>query len=499
MRIAIVGAGVAGLCTARTLLRAGFEVTVYEQADDVGGVWSASRRYPGVQTQNDKRTYSYSDFPMPRHYPEWPSGQQVQHYLADYARTSGLDEHLRLGTQVLSAEVPATGSGWTVTSRRRGAAEVDVDAYDHLVVANGVFSVADVPAYPGAAQFAAAGGRVLAPGQLAGVEDARGRHVVVVGYGKSACDVAVPVSDVAASTTVVARALLWKMPRRLGGVLNYKYLMLTRLGEALFRYQQLHGVERVLHGPGDRVRRGLLQSMQAVVTRQLRLRQLGLVPTGTFEDIARSNVSLATDGFSERVADGSITVRRDRTVTRLLVEDGQPGVELSDGTRTRADLLVCATGFVQTVPFLAEDLQRRLTDDDGNFLLYRQIKPLDVPDLSFAGYNSSLFSPLSAEIAAVWITRDLLGRLSLPAAEEQRAAVVARLRWSQERTQGHHAHGTNVIPFSMHNIDEMLADVGVDVGRLRRALQWLLPVDPSAYREVTGLDRRRRDVLAPQG
>jgi hypothetical protein len=55
----------------------------------------------------------------------------------------------------------------------------------------------------------------------------------------------------------------------------------------------------------------------------------------------------------------------------------------------------------------------------------------------------------------------------------------------EERTKGQHARGTNIIPFSMHNIDELLDEIGANVGPLRRCLQWLLPVDPGSYRDVT--------------
>jgi len=66
--IAIVGAGIAGLCTAKTLAALGFEVTVFEKEPDLGGVWSSSRRYPGLTTQNPRETYAFSDWPMPDDY-----------------------------------------------------------------------------------------------------------------------------------------------------------------------------------------------------------------------------------------------------------------------------------------------------------------------------------------------------------------------------------------------------------------------------------------------
>ena len=499
MRIAVVGAGFAGLSTAKVLRQSGFDVTVFERAPDVGGVWSRTRRYPGLRTQNNKDTYHLSDLPMPAHYPQWPSGEQVQQYLERYVEVFKLGSVLRLSTEVVSAELVDGESAWLIASRPAGHDGPGTsERYDHLVVANGIFSDPLVPSFAGRAAFTAAGGRVLAASQFHDLEAARDRNVVVVGYGKSSCDVAVPVSEVAARTSVVARQLLWKMPRKLGGALNYKYLMLTRMGEALFRYIRPKGFERFLHGPGDGLRRAMLDSVGSVAARQLELSRLGLVPDGTFEDIARSTVSLATEGFFERVADGRISVHRDRTVSELLTDGGRPAARLTDGTVLPADLVICGTGFRQSVPFLDAGLRARLEDGAGNFVLYRHILPPGVPHLTFAGYNSSFFSPLSAEMAAVWTAAYLRGGVALPPEDRMREEIRARLAWMAERTDGRHARGTNIIPFSMHNIDEVLDELGLNLGRFARARQWLLPVDPRSYRKVT-LRMLRRTAATAHG
>jgi hypothetical protein len=65
------------------------------------------------------------------------------------------------------------------------------------------------------------------------------------------------------------------------------------------------------------------------------------------------------------------------------------------------------------------------------------------------------------------------------------AETKARLTWMRERTRGMHARGTNIIPFSMHNVDEVLSDVGLDVPRRTKAKQWLFPVKPADYRSLT--------------
>ncbi len=476
LRIGVVGAGVAGLATAKVLAQAGHDVLVFDKTPDVGGVWSRTRRYPGLVTQNPKRQYAFSDFPMPADYPQWPSGAQVQSYLAAYAERFRIP--LRLGTEVTAARPTADG-GWEVETAD------GVETFDRLVVCNGALCEPAVPDYPGRAEFTAAGGLLRAGTELPDAEAARGKHVLVVGYGKSACDLTVPISAVAESTHVIARRLLWKMPRRIGGLVNYKYLLLTRLGEALFRYLRLRGVERFLHGPANGLRRRMINAVGAISVRQFHLDRLGLVPPGTMEDIVRGAIGLSTEGFFEGVAAGTIVVHRDRTISRLRTHQGAPAAELSDGTVLPADLVVCATGFTQDVPFLPPDVRARLLDERGNFLLYRQIRPLDVPGLYFNGYNSSFFCMLNAEMAAVWIAADLAGRAPLPAPEEMCREVTTRLSFMDTLTDGQHCRGAKIIPFSLHNVDELLDDLHLNLPARVRALHWLLPVDASAYRHVT--------------
>jgi cation diffusion facilitator CzcD-associated flavoprotein CzcO len=478
MRAGIIGAGVAGLTTAKVLAQAGHEVVVYDKAPDVGGVWSRTRRYPGLTTQSPKAQYSLSDFPMPRDYPEWPDGAQVQAYLAAYVSHFGLEPALRLSTEVTAA-VPVPDGGWAVT------AGDTTEHVDKLVVANGIFCEPAVPRYPGEAEFTAAGGQVVAGTELHDEERARGKRVLVVGYGKSACDVTVAVSQVAASTDVIARHLLWKVPRRVGGLLNFKMLLLTRMGEALFKYLRPRGVEKFLHGPGNGLRGNMINSIGSASVRQFGLKRLDLVPPGQMEDIVRGAIGLATEGFFEGVAAGRIAVHANRTIARLLDDDGVPTAELDDGTRLRADLIVCATGFTQGVPFLPADVTRRVLDERGNFMLYRQVRPADVPGLYFNGYNSSFFSPLNAEMAALWIAADLAGAVALPAPGAIREQVVEQLAFMDAATDTHHCRGGKIIPFSLHNVDEVLGDLGVNISAAVRASHWLLPVDPAAYRRVT--------------
>ncbi len=489
--IAIVGAGFAGLSTAKVMKALGYSVEVFEKEPDVGGVWAASRRYPGLTTQNVRSTYALSDYPMPASYPEWPSGEQVQAYMRGYVNQFDLSADIRLNTEVESATLDESAGVWTLTCRT-GAAERTVHQFDYLVVCNGIFSEPSIPAFAGSEEFIAAGGRICHTSQFNDVAQARGKDVLVVGYGKSSCDVANATAGIASSTTVLARNLIWKIPKKFMNVLNYKFLLLTRMGEALFKYIELKGFERFLHGIGRPIRNSMLGSVESVVTRQLGLHRIGLHPGTPLETIARSTVSLVSDGFYDKVAAGQLTVKKGASIVRLSAGKAV----LSTGETLPADLVVCGTGWHQRVPFLSDALMRRVTDERGNFQLYRSILPIDVARLAFNGYNSSFFSQLNCEIGALWLGDLLRGGLVLPARDTQRQWIARRLAWMEERTDGKHSKGTNIIPFSVHNIDELLRDMGLQLGLLTRFKQWLNPIDPSDYRIVTRRLLRRHPAAS---
>ncbi|WP_280457858.1 FAD-dependent oxidoreductase [Nocardia carnea] len=483
-RIAIVGAGIAGLVCAKVLAEDGFAVEVFDRAPDIGGVWSETRRYPGLRAQSTKYTYHFSDHPMPADYPRVLDGARMQEYLSSYVRAFGLTDRLRLRTEVVAAD-PVEG-GWLLEIR--DADGVHRTSCDHLIIANGVFSEPEIPDFAGATAYARAGGQLGHSTQFLDVEAVRERAVVVVGYGAAAADIATEISKVAADTTLVARRLLWKMPRKVATGMDAERILLTRTGAAHFGHPEPGRFERLLHGPARSFRESNLDLIEALVAQRSGAAELGLVPDRRFEQAHDAAFGLATEGFAEQVTQGRLTVRGQTTVIALGGGPAGPFAELSDGQRVRADIVVCATGFQQRVPFLTPYVQRQLTDDDGNFRLYRQILPLDVPHLTFAGYNTSLLTAVSAEISAHWTAALLTGNLALPAAETMNERIDTRLRWLDQHTGGRHAHGT-VTPDAIRDIDELLADIGVRLPFAARTAQWLRPVRPGDYRVVS---RRKR-------
>lgn len=476
--IAVIGAGIAGLCTAKTLMALGYDVDVYEKEPDLGGVWSASRRYPGLTTQNPRETYCFSDWPMPEDYPEWPTGAQMQAYLQSYADNFNVMPQIHFNHMIDQALPLPGGQGWTlhITTPEGQVSR----QYDWMIACNGIFSIPSIPPFPGTEQFVSAGGQVLHTSQFTNRDQAQGKNVLVVGYGKSSCDVGNAIAPISASTTMVVRHLIWKIPKRIGNVLNFKHLFLNRMGEELFPWMDRKGFEAFLHGPGKPLRNVMLNTVQAIVSRQLGLSKIGLEPQVPLETIARSTVSLVSDGFYDKIADGTLGFEKGAEIIAL-----RPGeAELSNGKILPADIIINGTGWHQRVDFLPDDIRSKVTDADGNFRLYRSMVPLGVPRLLFNGYNSSFFCQLNAEIGAIWIAALLTGKIALPDEVKMTDAIDKRLAWMDERTGGKHCKGTNIVPFSIHYIDELLQDLNLELPLSTRFVQWIRSVRASDFASV---------------
>ena len=69
MRVAVVGAGPGGLVAAKHALEAGFDATVFEASDDLGGQWHTAAAHsgiwPGMHTNTSGAMTAFSDGPAP--------------------------------------------------------------------------------------------------------------------------------------------------------------------------------------------------------------------------------------------------------------------------------------------------------------------------------------------------------------------------------------------------------------------------------------------------
>ena len=145
MNVAIVGAGMSGLCMAAKLADAGIDsYTVFESADDVGGTWR-DNTYPGLNCDVPSRFYSYSSRPNPDWSRLLSPGGEIHDYFRQFAEERGIRSHIRFGTEVTAARF--CDGRWLVTTAS------GEEAFDVLVTATGVLRIPRYPDIPGVDTF----------------------------------------------------------------------------------------------------------------------------------------------------------------------------------------------------------------------------------------------------------------------------------------------------------------------------------------------------------
>lgn len=471
--IGIIGAGLSGLVTAKTCLEYGFDIIVYEKDAELGGVWATSRRYPGITTQNTKDTYAFSDFPMPDYYPEWPSGEQVQSYLIDYAKHFNLLSSIRFSHEII--EVSRDEHKWKIVGNNKDSQFIR--HFDFLIICNGTFSTPKIPQIPGMDGFIQAGGETFHSTQFNSISVSSGKHLVVVGYGKSATDIIAIASETSKSAHLVYREPKWKIPRYIMGI-NMKYLLLNRLGEAVIKPEsQYNWGDRFVNKIG--LGKAMLRFLERYITKKHMLKELNLVPSSSLKDQAFGEIALETPNFYEKVNQNLIVTMQGE----IIGLNGKKAV-LSNGSIIECDVLVFSVGFNQTIPFLPKEYLQKFTDNLGNYILYHHILPAGVPDLAFVGYNSSIQCPISSEFAALWICEYLKGRIAKPTDMQIFQEGIDFINWRSQFRPNGASRGLSTMPGTIHHVDILLKDMNASLPVFSLIPDWLLTINPSRYFKV---------------
>lgn len=381
--VCVVGAGSSGIAACKVLRERGVAFVCIEVGSGIGGNWryqndnGMSSAYRSLHINTSRDRMAYSDFPMPEGYPQYPSHAQILVYFEDYVDHFGFRDAIRFRTRVEHVE-PLPGGGFEVTTRSLPDGVVRVERFEAVLVANGHHWDPRLPDWPGDFD-----GQILHSHDYRTPDVLADRDVVVVGIGNSATDIASEAVRHAASVTLSIRRSAHIVPKYLLGRPSDTLLKpaLTRLPFAIQR-------------------RGFGLLLRLLVGRQERY---GL-PTP--EHPVGSEHPTISSSLLDHVGHGRIAVRPE--IERL---DGGHAV-FADGSRRAADLIVAATGYRITVPFLSPEVFDAV---DNRVELYRHVVHPDIPGLYFVGLVQPLgaIMPL-AEAQSEWIADLLTGLGGLP-------------------------------------------------------------------------------------
>ncbi len=132
--VGIIGAGVAGLVTAKTLLRRGYACTVFERADRLGGVWAAG--YSNFGTQVQRELYEFPDWPLPPEVADFTPGPVVRDYLERYAKHFDVWPLIAFEATVEQLSRQPAGAGWRI-DYVQGTKPLSAE-FDFVVVCTGL-------------------------------------------------------------------------------------------------------------------------------------------------------------------------------------------------------------------------------------------------------------------------------------------------------------------------------------------------------------------------
>jgi hypothetical protein len=310
----ILGAGFVGLGLAQALKAADIAYDQVDASDDVGGNW-----YHGVYSTahiiSSKKVTQFTHFPMPESYPPFPSASQMRDYLQRFADHFGLRENVELQRKVTYIR-PVENNFWEVTFENG-----EQRLYKGVVLCNGHHWSKRFPEFRG--DFV---GDIIHSKDYRHPDQLRGKRVLVIGGGNSACDIAAEAARVGAKSYLSLRESVWFIPKSIAGI-PVADLAQVWMPDWLQRLM-VYGIIQMTFGPHARY--GLPKPNHRIFEKHPTLNNEVPYYLQHGRILARSQVDYLD----------------------------QHQVHFVDGTTETVDLIVCATGFNVAYPFLPPGLQR---------------------------------------------------------------------------------------------------------------------------------------------
>jgi dimethylaniline monooxygenase (N-oxide forming) len=427
--IAVIGAGAAGLISAKTMSQAGFDVVVLEQGSRIGGMWDIDNdngfavAYRTLHINTDTYLTQLRDYPFRDGVADYAHHTEMLEYLRGYASNFGVDKLIRFGSKVTGlTPVPANeGGGWDVEVNGAPSGR-----FRAVIVATGHLHLPRWPDLPG--DFT---GEYLHAASYRDPKPFLDRRICIIGFGNSALDIATDLAHVGARVVVSARTGAFIWPKYAFGY------PLTRMAG------RVHDLRFLPLG----AKTWLSRTLNRIVVRMVwgRMSDYGIrLPEKKAHPIS-NQFFLSHVKYGRVVLKGGIRLIEDRTI------------RFDDGTSEEFDALIAATGYSVAFPFLDSSL---LGNQDTVLPLYRRVVPPDLPGLYFIGYfNLDWASNPVYEQQAIWVRNIELGACDLPSSQDMWGEVGERRRR---------------IESEFHNAPRMNLEVeyGPYVHELKRAQRW---------------------------
>ncbi len=206
LRIAVIGAGMAGILAGIKLQESGRRnFVIYEKADRIGGTWRENT-YPGLTCDVPSHHYTYSFERNPDWSRHLPPGQEIQDYFERTCEKYGVYPYIRFGEEL--AEARFEDGRWQLVMQSGLADEADV-----VIAATGVLHHPRIPDIKGADSFR---GHLFHSSRWDHGIDLADKRIGIIGNGSTGVQIISALSGNVRHIAHFQRTAQWIMPVRNG-------------------------------------------------------------------------------------------------------------------------------------------------------------------------------------------------------------------------------------------------------------------------------------------
>ncbi|KAH7319020.1 flavin-binding monooxygenase-like protein-like protein [Rhexocercosporidium sp. MPI-PUGE-AT-0058] len=368
--VVIIGAGWTGLAAAKTYLqiRPYISLTIIDDDSSVGGVWSASRVYPGLVADSCAAIFDFSDFEMDVELglDKWADlpAAKVHEYLERYVDKFDLRSRCKLNTKCtrIGRSNSLNPTTWTIDFETRTAANGTLKGSlqcDKLIIATGINST---PILPSNIDWSTFEGSIMHSKEIGTrhvhLTSKEINRVTVVGGNKSAVDAV----NLCATAGKEVDWIIRKEGFGPGALLEARTLGIhagafknMRASAVMFPnifaasgfwYWFFHSGKSKL---GTRILNWMLRQISSSAMKEYERNENTMMMSPDVKDLLWSNSGISVfhdHAFLNMVADGELINVHRASVSKL----SKRNAHLSDGQIIPCDAAIFATGWKMNQP-----------------------------------------------------------------------------------------------------------------------------------------------------
>jgi indole-3-pyruvate monooxygenase len=199
----IVGASISGLASASCMQKHGIEYVIIEKQSQLATPWRNHYDRLHLHTAKTLSNLPYKKFG--NGIPRYPSRQQVVDYLEEYQKEFNINPVFNTEAKLIKKE----GDQW-ITETNNGSFKSK-----YIIVATGPFGKPRTIDFKGMETFT---GKLLHSYGYKTGSDFKGQNVLVVGFGNSACEIAIDLFEQGAAPGMSVRSPVNVIPRDIIGI-----------------------------------------------------------------------------------------------------------------------------------------------------------------------------------------------------------------------------------------------------------------------------------------